>query len=55
MSHNHYGLEFLNQIEKSIHICKKNHNPYNSFVKRNTDILKELKISSYGFIKLKHY
>ena len=39
MSHNHYGLGFLNQSEKSIHVSKKNHNPYNSFVKRNIDII----------------
>ena len=36
MSHNHYGLGFLNQSEKSIHDSKKNHN---LFVKRNTDII----------------
>ena len=52
MSHNHYGLRFLNQSGKSTHVSKKNHNPYNSFVKRNTDIIsKELRTSTYGFLK----
>ena len=39
MSHNHYGLEFLNQSEKSTHVSEKNHNPYNFFVKRNANII----------------
>ena len=39
MSHNHYGLGLSNQSGKSIHVSKKNLNSYNSFVKRNTDII----------------
>ena len=32
-------LGFLNQSGKSTYVSEKNHNPYNSFVKRNADII----------------
>ena len=48
MSHNHYGLGFLNQSEKSIHVII-----HIILLWKEILILfqKELRISSYGFLK----
>ena len=66
MSNNHFGFEFSkdkfeksihiglsfskNNVEKSTHAYKKNYNPYNSFMKRNTNTISKRIKNKYIWI-----
>ena len=47
----HVGLSFSkNNVGKSTHVYENNHNPYNSFVKRNTDTISKRIKNKYIWI-----